>query len=62
MAKRKEIIKEFVIRARVDKTTINKLNYIEKNLGISKSDIIRLGIENQYNNIKSGQNDHMKKG
>lgn len=46
--KRTDNPKDTVIRSRVDAETIRKLNYITDKLGISRSDVIRIGIEMQF--------------
>ncbi len=48
--KRTDNPKDTVIRSRVDAETIRKLNYITDKLGISRSDVIRIGIEMQFKN------------
>ena len=46
--KRTDNPKDTVIRSRVDAETIRKLNYITDKLGVSRSDVIRIGIEMQF--------------
>ncbi len=41
--------KEQTIRARIDAVTAEKLEYLIKSKGVTKSDIIREGIDIQYN-------------
>lgn len=47
----KDIIKDKVIRARVDSVTIEKLDYCTLELKISRSDVIRNGINKIYHEI-----------
>ena len=49
--KRTDNPKDAVIRSRVDAETIRKLNYITDKLGISRSDVIRIGIEMQFKSV-----------
>lgn len=48
-------IKNFIIKARIDAQTKDKLRYCEEVLKMSKSSIIRKGIETVYNELK-GEN------
>lgn len=41
-----------LIHFRANKETFQKLNYVSEKTGMSKSEIIRKGIDNQYNELK----------
>ena len=41
-----------MFRVRMDKETTDKLDYVSKQLGVSKSEIVRKGIDKQYREIK----------
>lgn len=40
--------KDTMLRVRIDEETVNKLEYASKELGITKSEIVRNGIESEY--------------
>ncbi len=40
-----------MLRVRIDEETVNKLNFTSKELGITKSEIVRNGIENEYQKV-----------
>ncbi len=40
--------KDTMLRVRIDDETVHKLELTSKELGISKSDVVRNGIENEY--------------
>jgi len=44
--------KDTMLRVRIDKETVNKLNFISEHLKLSKSEIVRNGIDEQYNKLK----------
>lgn len=44
--------KDTMFRVRMDKETTDKLDYVSKQLGVSKSEIVRKGIDKQYREIK----------
>ncbi len=44
--------KNTMLRVRIDKETVNKLNFISEHLRLSKSEIVRNGIDEQYNKLK----------
>lgn len=41
-----------MLRVRIDDETVNKLEITSKELGISKSEVVRNGIENEYKKVK----------
>lgn len=43
--------KETMLRVRIDKETENKLEVASKELGITKSEVVRNGIESEYNKV-----------
>lgn len=44
--------KDYMLRTRLDKETVEKLDYLTNNLKISRSEIVRKGIEEQYQKTK----------
>lgn len=40
--------KEFMLRTRLDNETLEKLDYSAEKLGISRSEVVRNGIEDEY--------------
>lgn len=44
--------KDFMLRTRIDSETLEKLDYSAKKFGISRSDVVRNGIENEYQKAK----------
>ncbi len=44
--------KDTMLRVRIDKDTVNKLNFISEHLKLSKSEVVRNGIDEQYNKLK----------
>lgn len=44
--------KDTMFRVRMDKETIEKMEYVSNELGISKSEVVRKGIDEQYQKIK----------
>lgn len=41
-----------LIHFRANKETVEKLDYVSEKTGMSKSEVIRIGIDNQYNELK----------
>lgn len=44
--------KDTMLRVRIDKETVKKLDFVSENLGISKSEVVRKGIDEQYRKCK----------
>ncbi len=44
--------KDTMLRVRLDKEMVERLDYVSETLGISKSEVVRKGIQEQYENIK----------
>ncbi len=44
-----------LIHFRANKETVEKLDYVSEKTGISKSEVIRRGIDNQYNELRKKQ-------
>lgn len=44
--------KDYMLRVRIDEKTLGKLNSIAENLKVSRSEVVRIGIEEQYKRIK----------
>ena len=44
--------KEYMLRVRMDNVTSEKLEYLAEKLKLSKSEVVRIGIEEQYQKIK----------
>lgn len=44
--------KDKLIQIRTDKETLDKLDYVKKNTGLSRSEVVRKGIEIQYEQTK----------
>lgn len=44
--------KDKLIQIRADKETLDKLDYVKKNTGLSRSEVVRKGIEIQYEQTK----------
>ena len=44
--------KDITVKARIDKETFNKLDYLVQQQGTDRSKVIRKGIEIQYESIK----------
>lgn len=40
--------KDFMLRARLDDETVKKLDYSSEKLNVSRSEIVRRGIEDEY--------------
>lgn len=45
-------LKDYMLRVRLDKETVEKLDYLAESLKISRSEVVRRGIEEQYQEIK----------
>ena len=45
-------VKDFMLRTRIDKETFEKLDYLSKELKLSKSEVVRKGIDKQYKEVK----------
>lgn len=45
-------LKDYMLRARLDKETVEKLDYLAESFKISRSEVVRRGIEEQYQEIK----------
>lgn len=44
--------KDTMLRVRIDEETVQKLDITSKELGITKSEVVRNGIENEYQKMK----------
>lgn len=44
--------KDYMLRTRLDKSMLEKLDYVSEKLEISRSEVVRKGIEEQYQQIK----------
>lgn len=44
--------KDYMLRVRLDKETVEKLDYVSDELSISRSEVVRKGIEEQYQKTK----------
>jgi len=40
--------KDFMLRARLDEETLEKLDYSAKKFGLSRSEVVRNGIDDEY--------------
>lgn len=47
-----ENAKDFMLRVRLDKNELAKLDYIAEENNLSRSDVVRKGIDIQYDDIK----------
>lgn len=45
--------KDTMLRVRIDEETVHKLEITSKKLGISKSEVVRNGIENEYQKVQN---------
>lgn len=43
--------KDTMLRVRIDEETVNKLEIVSKELSITKSEVVRKGIENEYQRV-----------
>lgn len=48
--------KDFMLRVRLDNEQVEKLSYLEMKMSLTKSEIVRLGIENIYEKEKNKSN------
>ena len=44
--------KDFMLRTRLDKETLDKLDYTVEKTGLSRSEVVRKGIESEYKKAK----------
>lgn len=44
--------KDTMLRVRIDEETVQKLDITSKELGITKSEVVRNGIENEYRKVR----------
>lgn len=44
--------KDYMLRTRMDKETVEKLDFVADELKLSRSEVVRKGIEEQYDDIK----------
>lgn len=44
--------KDYMLRTRMDKETVEKLDFLTNELKLSRSEVVRKGIEEQYDDIK----------
>lgn len=44
--------KDYMLRTRMDKETVEKLDYLTKELQLTRSEVVRKGIEEQYDQIR----------
>lgn len=44
--------KDTMLRVRIDEETVQKLDITSKELGITKSEVVRNGIENEYQKVR----------
>ena len=44
--------KDTMLRVRLDKETVEKLDFVAEALNLSKSEVVRKGIDEQYQKIK----------
>ena len=47
-----ENCKDTMLRVRIDEETVKKLEVTSKELGITKSEVVRNGIENEYRKVQ----------
>ncbi len=43
--------KDTMLRVRIDEDTVRKLETVSRELGITKSEVVRNGIENEYQRV-----------
>ena len=48
----KDNTKDFMLRTRLDNETLEKLDYSAEKFGISKSEVVRRGIDDEYQKAK----------
>lgn len=44
--------KDTMLRVRMDKSTVEKLDFVSDALGVTKSEVVRAGINEQYEKLK----------
>lgn len=44
--------KDYMLRVRMDNETVEKLDFVSESLGVSRSEVVRNGIEEQYQKLK----------
>lgn len=44
--------KNYMLRVRMDGETVRKLDFLTENLGMSRSEVVRYGVDEQYKKIK----------
>lgn len=44
--------KDYMLRVRMDSETVEKLDFVSESLGVSRSEVVRNGIEEQYQKLK----------
>ena len=44
--------KDYMLRTRMDKETLDKLDFVSEKMDVSRSEVVRRGIEEQYQRIK----------
>ncbi len=52
MGRPTESLKDYMLRVRIDTKILEKLDYVANNFSVSRSEIVRKGIEIQYDDIK----------
>ena len=48
--------KDFMLRTRLDEETLEKLDYSAEKFNVSRSEIVRRGIEDEYQKAKKNKN------
>jgi len=43
--------KDTMLRVRIDEETVNKLDFVSKELDVTKSEVVRNGIESEYQRV-----------
>ena len=54
--KSKDNPKDFMLRTRLDEETLEKLDYSAEKFNVSRSEIVRHGIEDEYQKAKNKNN------
>ena len=44
--------KDYMLRTRMDRETLEKLDFVSEKMDVSRSEVVRRGIEEQYQRIK----------
>lgn len=47
-----ESLKDYMLRTRLDKETLEKLDFLTKELKLSRSEVVRKGIDEQFEQLK----------